>query len=151
MCSCGSCLGRVQRREDIGQCQRTVCILQDHRWLPCECFLYCSSRELLSFLKGLKNSSEVRQNIVDIRGQGLMVAVEFASPLYPSSDPAANHAPKGLASRVAKRCMEKGMLILTTSVHEVIRFIPPLNISQEDLEKGCGVFAEAVREVVQEG
>ena len=31
------------------------------------------------------------------------------------------------------------------------RFIPPLNISKEDLLKGCMIFAEAVKEVVKEG
>ncbi|KAL4073897.1 acetylornithine aminotransferase [Scleroderma citrinum] len=110
------------------------------------------SKELLSSLKMLEHCSEVDKNIVDIRGQGLMIAVEFASPLYPSQDPVASPtAPKSLASRVAKRCMEKGLLILTTSVYEVIRFIPPLNISQEDLKRGCDVFTEAVKEVVREG
>lgn len=90
--------------------------------------------------------------VVDIRGQGLMVAVEFASPLYSPTDPAlVPSAPKNLASRVAKRCMEKGLLILTTSLYEVIRFIPPLNISQGDLQKGCRIFAESVKEVVREG
>ena len=43
------------------------------------------------------------------------------------------------------------MLILTTSVYEVIRFIPTLNISKEDLEKGTKIYAEAVEEVVREG
>lgn len=43
------------------------------------------------------------------------------------------------------------MLILTTSVYEVIRFIPPLNISQEDMKKGCEIFTEAVEEVMKEG
>jgi 4-aminobutyrate aminotransferase len=81
-----------------------------------------------------------------------MVAVEFSSPLYSVHDPVLNHsAPKNLASRVAKRCIEKGLLLLTTSVYEVIRFIPPLNISQSDLKKGCDVFAEASDEVVREG
>lgn len=81
-----------------------------------------------------------------------MVAVEFASPSYPSGDPALNQsAPKGLAARVARRCMEQGLLILTTSIYEVVRFIPPLNISQADLEKGCEIFAGAVKEVVREG
>lgn len=65
-----------------------------------------------------------------------MVAVEFAqasgSPHDPNLRP---EAPKNLASRVAKRCIEKGMYILTTSVYEVIRFIPPLNIS-----KVCSAF-----------
>ena len=60
-------------------------------------------------------------------------------------------APPNMASRIAKKCIEKGMLILTTSVYEVIRFIPPLNVSEADLKKGYNIFAEAVREVVREG
>jgi 4-aminobutyrate aminotransferase len=95
----------------------------------------------------------VKNYILDVRGQGLMVGVEFASP-----SPLAGHdplalagAPKGMASRVAKRCQEKGLFILTTSVYEVIRFIPPLNITQEDLAKGIKIFSEAVKEVVHEG
>ncbi len=64
----------------------------------------------------------------------------------PSTD-----APKNMASRVAKRCIEKGMYLLTTSIYEVVRFIPPLNISEEDMKKGCDIFSEAVVEVVKEG
>ena len=88
-----------------------------------------------------------------MRGTGLMVAVEFASPTGTGPyDAFANASvPKGLAARVAKRCHEKGMLILTTSVYEVIRFIPPLNISQADMAKGCAIFKEALEEVVREG
>lgn len=81
-----------------------------------------------------------------------MAAVEFASPVGSKYDPSlVPGAPKGLASRVAKRCIEKGMYILTTSIYEVIRLIPPLNISKEDMEKGCKIFEEAVEEVVREG
>lgn len=110
------------------------------------------SQELVVSLNRLRNDSAINSNIVDIRGTGLMVAVEFTSPSYPSGDPALNlSAPKGLAAHVARRCMDKGLLILTTSVYEVIRFIPPLNISQADLEKGCEIFAAAVKEVVREG
>jgi len=108
------------------------------------------SKELFEFLN--KQRQKQTSHIVDIRGQGLMVAVEFSSPLYSVHDPVLNHsAPKNLASRVAKRCIEKGLLLLTTSVYEVIRFIPPLNISQSDLKKGCDVFAQALDEVVREG
>lgn len=91
--------------------------------------------------------------ILDVRGQGLMVAVEFASPKGTGAyDPFVNKAvPEKLASRVAKRCQEKGMFILTTSVYEVIRFIPALNVSKEDLAKGCQIFAESVEEIVKEG
>ena len=80
-----------------------------------------------------------------------MVAVEFASPTHSSFDPAVKKdTTANLASKVSKRCLEKGMLLLTTSVYETIRFIPPLNISSKDLEKGIGIFVEAVKEVVHE-
>lgn len=92
------------------------------------------------------------------------MGVEFASPSSPGVEHdhavlphADSHGqiefthPENLASRVAKRCVEKGMLLLTTSVYEVVRFIPPLNISKQDLAKGCAIFGEAVREVVKEG
>jgi 4-aminobutyrate aminotransferase len=84
-----------------------------------------------------------------------MVAVEFATPAGPGAphDAVSVNKPVGatMASRVAKKCIEKGMLILTTSVYEVVRFIPPLNISATDLAKGTDIFREAVEEVIREG
>ena len=81
-----------------------------------------------------------------------MVGVEFASPSTLPHDIAHRaDAPKNMASRVTKKCIEKGMYLLTTSIYEVVRFIPPLNISKEDLAKGCQIFTEAVEEVVREG
>ncbi|THH31334.1 hypothetical protein EUX98_g2840 [Antrodiella citrinella] len=107
------------------------------------------SKELFGYLEPLRSSAAV----LDIRGQGLMVAVEFASPTGTSiHDPLRNpSAPAKMASRVSKRCQEKGMFILTTSAYEVVRFIPALNISKEDLKKGCDIFVEAVEEIVHEG
>ena len=112
-----------------------------------------SSQELFAALNALREDPKIAPSILDVRGKGLMVAVEFASPVGTGPyDTFANPAvPKNLANRVAKRCQEKGLLILTTSVYEVIRFIPPLNISQADLKKGVEIFAEAVEEVVKEG
>ncbi|TFY62655.1 hypothetical protein EVJ58_g3726 [Rhodofomes roseus] len=111
------------------------------------------SKELFASLNALRDDAKIAPCILDVRGQGLMVVVEFASPVGTGShDPFVKpSAPKSLASRIAKRCQEKGMLILTTSAYEVIRFIPALNITQEDLAKGCQIFKEAVEEVVREG
>ncbi|KAI0730323.1 pyridoxal phosphate-dependent transferase [Fomitopsis betulina] len=111
------------------------------------------SQELFAALNALREDPKIAPSILDVRGKGLMVAVEFASPVGTGPyDTFANPAvPKNLANRVAKRCQEKGMLILTTSVYEVIRFIPTLNISKEDLAKGYHIFKEAVEEVVREG
>lgn len=112
--------------------------------------LFCRSEELFGALRALKTDATVGQHILDVRGQGLMVAVEFASPSHSTFDPAVRKdTTANLASKVSKRCLEKGMLLLTTSVYETVRFIPPLNISSEDLARGIGIFKEAVEEVVQ--
>jgi len=47
-----------------------------------------------------------------------------------------------------KKCIDKGLLILTTSVYETIRFIPPLNVSEAEMAEGCKIFEEAAREVL---
>jgi len=108
------------------------------------------SVELFKALRALKSDPTVGQHILDVRGQGLMVAVEFASPSHSTFDPAVRKdARANLASNISKRCVEKGMLLLTTSVYETVRFIPSLNISSEDLARGIGIFKEAVEEVVQ--
>lgn len=110
------------------------------------------SKELLQALNALKTQEHLNHAILDVRGQGLMVAVEFASPTGSGPHDAFvnKSVPEKLAARVAKRCHEKGLLILTTSVYEVIRFIPPLNISQADMQKGIQIFVDAVEEVIRE-
>lgn len=114
------------------------------------------SKQLLTSLHKLQSSADLSPYILDVRGKGLMVGVEFASPTSTISGSTTDvgvvqGAPEKMASRVANKCIEKGMLILTTSVYEVIRFIPPLNISEVDLEKGVNIFVDAVKEVVMEG
>ncbi|KAF8631981.1 hypothetical protein AX15_002092 [Amanita polypyramis BW_CC] len=113
------------------------------------------SSELFEYLHTLKADPALEQYILDVRGLGLMVGIEFTSPAGPGADfdpvSATASSPKSMASRVAKKCEEKGMLILTTSAYEVVRFIPPLNVTLEDLRKGCEIFGAAVREVVKEG
>jgi len=91
-------------------------------------------QEMMSMLKATK--SQYPDMIYDVRGLGLMQAVEFV-------------AGKGLASKVQAKCMEKDMLILTTSIYDTLRFIPPLNISKEDMSKGLGILEEAIREVAE--
>ncbi|KAF9520273.1 hypothetical protein BS47DRAFT_1287372 [Hydnum rufescens UP504] len=109
------------------------------------------SAELFAALDELRKEPEVSPHILDVRGVGLMVGVEFSSPSQSTNDPFA--APNGLpnlAARISKRCQEKGLFILTTSLYQVIRFVPPLNITQADMAKGLSIFREAVREVVRE-
>jgi 4-aminobutyrate aminotransferase len=68
-----------------------------------------------------------------------------------SSAPQHSKRVKDIGSRVAKKCLEKGMLILTTSVFDVIRFIPALNVNEEETALACKIFRESVEEVAREG
>ncbi|KAL6715337.1 hypothetical protein ACLMJK_007603 [Lecanora helva] len=92
--------------------------------------------ELLSLLKSLKSNPQTGRIIHDVRGLGLMLALECK--------PGGNYA-----SKIQKKCMEKGLLVLTTSIYDTLRFIPPLNISRGDLERGGGIVREAVEEVAR--
>ncbi|GLB44715.1 putative aminotransferase [Lyophyllum shimeji] len=112
------------------------------------------SRELFAALESLRSDPDVAPYILDVRGRGLMVAIEFTSPNPPGGklDPFIKpDSPKMMAQRVVKTCVKEGLLILTTSAYEVVRFIPPLNISPEELKKGMDIFTEAVKAVVKEG
>ena len=91
-------------------------------------------KEMKGVLDGLKSDSKTGKIIYDVRGLGLMLAMEFK----PGG---------GYASKVQAKCMEKDMLVLTTSIYDTLRFIPPLNITPEDMEKGCQIIKTAVEEV----
>jgi 4-aminobutyrate aminotransferase len=57
-----------------------------------------------------------------------MVTVEFASPSHSTFDLAVKKdTSPNLASKESKRCLEKGLLLLTTLVYETVRFIPARN------------------------
>ncbi|KAG6863689.1 hypothetical protein C0991_004099 [Blastosporella zonata] len=112
------------------------------------------SIDLFDALEELRADPAIAPYILDVRGTGLMAAVEFTSPCSPGAqyDPTAKaDSPKSLAWRVSQACFAKGLLILTTSAYEVIRFIPPLNISEAEIKSGVAIFGEAVRQVIGEG
>jgi len=78
--------------------------------------------------------SETGDMIYDVRGLGLMLALECAPG-------------KGYAAKIQAKCMEKDMLVLTTSIYDTLRFIPPLNITKEDMAKGCKIIRDSIAEV----
>ncbi|KAL8991985.1 MAG: hypothetical protein Q9169_007470 [Polycauliona sp. 2 TL-2023] len=90
--------------------------------------------ELRGMLDALKADSWTGKIMYDVRGLGLMLALECMPG-------------KGYASKIQARCMEKGMLVLTTSIYDTLRFIPPLNISKEDMAEGCRIIKESIEEV----
>ncbi|TIA87107.1 hypothetical protein E3P99_03390 [Wallemia hederae] len=107
------------------------------------------SKELFDTLHALQASDEGKKLIADVRGLGLMVGIEFKSSKL--AVPADKHVDfEGVGAKIHKKCLEKGLFILTTSIYDVIRFIPPLNITREDMAKGLGIFEQAFYETAKD-
>ena len=50
-----------------------------------------------------------------------------------------------IAERVAAVCLENKLIILTCGSHgHVLRLIPPLNMSDEDADKGMSIIEKAI-------
>ena len=67
----------------------------------------------------------------DVRGLGLMVGVEL--------DPAR----RGAAAALARACAAEGLLLLSTSAFECVRFIPPLVVSEAEIDDAMERFEAA--------
>ncbi|MFI6750497.1 4-aminobutyrate--2-oxoglutarate transaminase [Actinomadura luteofluorescens] len=75
--------------------------------------------------------------IGDVRGRGAMIAIELVREGTKEPDPE-------LTARIARRCHENGLLVLTTGTYgNVMRFLPPLVISEELLAEGLDVLDAA--------
>jgi len=75
-------------------------------------------------------------------GKGLIAAVLFRTPDTGVADGA-------FTSRVAERCMQKGLLVVHTG-RESIKIGPPLTIADQALLEGIDVLGEAIAEVAAE-
>jgi 4-aminobutyrate aminotransferase len=76
--------------------------------------------------------------IGDVRGLGLMVGVEFVD-----RDGTANPA---AATAVQRFCLEQNLLLLTCgSYGNVIRWIPPLIVSREQIDEALSIFGDALK------
>jgi len=69
---------------------------------------------------------------VDVRGKGLMLAVEFDTPERRTS--------------VVEAALERGLLTLGCGT-KTIRLLPPLDSSEREIELGIGIFCEAIEAV----
>jgi 4-aminobutyrate aminotransferase / (S)-3-amino-2-methylpropionate transaminase / 5-aminovalerate transaminase len=79
--------------------------------------------------------------IGDVRGRGAMIAVEFVKP--DSAEPDAK-----LTSALATRAISAGVIVLTAGTFgNVVRFLPPLTISDELLSEGLEVVAGLLAEL----
>jgi 4-aminobutyrate aminotransferase len=90
-------------------------------------------------LQGLKKLQAKFPFIGDVRGLGLMVATEFTKEDGPD---------KATAKLVQQTCLARNLILLTCGTYEnVIRWIPPLIVTKEQIEEALSIFTQALEEV----
>ena len=90
---------------------------------------------LSDYLKALQAKYPV---IGEVRGRGAMQAIELVKPGTKDPNPEAMNA-------IVKYCQSKGVLVLTAGTYgNVVRFLPPIVITDELLRDALGVLEEAL-------
>ncbi len=94
-------------------------------------------------LDKLKEMQARHPSMGDVRGLGLMIGVELVR------DRETKERARDIRDWVVQRCFEKGLLILGAGVN-VARFIPPLIITEADVDEALTIFEEALTEAERE-
>ncbi len=91
-------------------------------------------------LEKLMTLKEKYPFVRDVRGRGLMVGIEL--------DPITDKSLTGLdfeGKEIANKCIERGLLINCTA-GTFIRFLPPLTVTEEEIEEGVDVLDSVLGE-----
>jgi len=120
-CAAGVATIRAMRSENM---------LENARW---------RGEQLVSHLTHLQMEFPV---IGDVRGLGLMIATEFRT---------LDHKPdKPTTKAVIHACEEHKLLLLSCGAYDnVIRWIPPLIVNEQQVEDAVSIFTQALMEVVK--
>ncbi len=93
----------------------------------------------IQLMTGLRKLQEEYPQIADVRGLGLMVGTEFVVEGRPDRAKAA-------VKEVVHAAAEGGLLLLTCGTFDnTIRWIPPLNVSPEQVGDGLQIFEAALK------
>jgi len=74
--------------------------------------------------------------IKEIRGKGLMLAAIVETP--------------ELAAKIIYKCLDKGLILFFLLFEgRALRITPPLNITDEEIKKGCSIILESINEITK--
>jgi 4-aminobutyrate aminotransferase len=87
-------------------------------------------------MKRLKELQEKHCIIGDVRGMGLMIGVELVKE---GKKPAEEER-----DSIIRKALDGGLILLPAG-DSVIRFVPPLIISREEIDRGMEIFEDALK------
>jgi len=91
-------------------------------------------------LERLREMQSAHAVIGDVRGRGMMTAIELVA------DRTTKEPLDGASgTKILERCLENGVVILKAGTYDnVIRLLPPITIEESLLEEGLGILDEAI-------
>jgi 4-aminobutyrate aminotransferase len=95
-------------------------------------------------ISGLKEAAAQLNIIGEVRGRGLMFAVDLV-------DPATKKASPALAARALEATKERGLLVGKGGLYgSTLRMAPPLTLSEAEAKEGLGILIDALTAVNSE-
>jgi 4-aminobutyrate aminotransferase len=96
-----------------------------------------AERQGARLLEGLRSAAAGHPAVADVRGRGLMLAIEFVDPSdgSPRSD---------MAKNLLHEAFDRHMLLLTCGTYgNIVRFIPPLVTTSEEVDQAIEIVRES--------
>jgi 4-aminobutyrate aminotransferase-like enzyme len=91
--------------------------------------------------EGLAEAAAPLASAGQVRGRGLMFAIDMVDPVTGAPSPA-------LAARMLEETRERGLLIGKGGLYgHALRMAPPLTLTEADAKEGVGILADALRAV----
>jgi 4-aminobutyrate aminotransferase len=96
----------------------------------------------IQLMTGLGKFQEEYSQIGDVRGLGLMVGAEFTVDGHPDKA-------KPLVKKIIHAAEERNLLLLSCGTYDnTVRWIPPLNVTTEQIKSGLSAFEVALKAVI---
>jgi len=97
----------------------------------------------LQLMTGLRKLQEEYPQIGDVRGKGLMIGAEFMVGDRPEKA-------KPLVKDIVHASEDNNLLLLTCGTYDnVVRWIPPLNVTSEQINDGLKIFEGALKKTIK--
>jgi len=93
----------------------------------------------IQLMTGLRKLQEEYPQIGDVRGKGLMVGTEFIVDSKPEKA-------KPMVKEIIRAAEENNLLLLSCGTYDnIIRWIPPLNVTSQQINDGLKIFGDALK------
>jgi len=78
--------------------------------------------------------------MADLRGSGLMIACEFVDQGQPAPEQ---------VKKIQQACLAAGLMLLTCGTNaNILRWLPPLNVTEQQIDESMKIFAESLESVL---